>query len=144
MKYFIYIRKSTESAERQVMSLESQLSELKEFAAKEKLEIVLSAPVPAFTQEFRSGRQGEAGGRGVWGEFRPPSPASSVRIFSNRHLDGRGQSDRNGNVSLLQNLVLLSRNIRAFGSCKRWVSPPQEVSVAVFIKFYFSRPARIK
>ena len=38
MKYFIYTRKSTESAERQVMSLESQLSELKEFAAKEKLE----------------------------------------------------------------------------------------------------------
>ena len=74
MKYFIYTRKSTESAERQVMSLESQLSELKEFAAKEKLEIVLSAPI-----------QGEAGGRGVWGEFRPPSPASSVRIFSNRH-----------------------------------------------------------
>ena len=30
--------------------------------------------------------QGEAGGRGVWGEFRPPSPdAISVRIFSNRH-----------------------------------------------------------
>ena len=45
MKYFIYTRKLTESAERQVMSLESQLSELKEFAAKEKLEIVLSAPV---------------------------------------------------------------------------------------------------
>jgi len=40
MKYFIYTRKSTESAERQVMSLESQLSELKEFAAKEKPEIV--------------------------------------------------------------------------------------------------------
>jgi hypothetical protein len=37
----------TESEERQVMSLESQFSELKEFAAKEKLEIVLSAPVPA-------------------------------------------------------------------------------------------------
>jgi len=33
MKYFIYTRKSTESAERQVMSLESQFSELKEFAA---------------------------------------------------------------------------------------------------------------
>jgi len=38
------------------------------------LAVFLSAPV-----------QGEAGGRGVWGEFRPPSPASSVRIFSNRH-----------------------------------------------------------
>ena len=42
MKYFIYTRKSTDSEERQVMSLEAQLSELKEFAAKEKLEIVAS------------------------------------------------------------------------------------------------------
>jgi hypothetical protein len=38
------------------------------------LAVCLSVPV-----------QGEAGGRGVWGEFRPPSPSSSVRIFSNRH-----------------------------------------------------------
>jgi hypothetical protein len=45
------------------------------------LAVCLSAPVPAYL----SGRQSEAGGRGVWGEFRPPSPASSVRIFSNRH-----------------------------------------------------------
>jgi len=45
------------------------------------LVVCLSAPVPA----YRSGRQGKAGGRGAWGEFRPPSPASSVRIFSNRH-----------------------------------------------------------
>ena len=31
--------------------------------------------------------QGEAGGRGVWGEFRPPYKfwAKSVRIFSNAH-----------------------------------------------------------
>ena len=45
-----------------------------EFDAKEKLEIVLSAPVPA----YRSGRQGESRHGGT-------SPASSVRIFSNRH-----------------------------------------------------------
>jgi site-specific DNA recombinase len=39
MKYFIYTRKSTDSEERQILSIEAQLAELREFAAKEKLEI---------------------------------------------------------------------------------------------------------
>jgi len=42
MKYFIYARKSTEEDDRQILSIEAQLVELKEFAAKEKLEIVAS------------------------------------------------------------------------------------------------------
>ena len=42
MKYIIYARKSTEEDDRQVLSIESQLAELREFAAKEKLEIVAS------------------------------------------------------------------------------------------------------
>jgi len=42
MKYIIYTRKSTEEDDRQVLSIEAQLVELKEFAAKEKLEIVAS------------------------------------------------------------------------------------------------------
>ena len=42
MKYIIYARKSTEEDDRQILSIEAQLVELKEFAAKEKLEIVAS------------------------------------------------------------------------------------------------------
>ena len=42
MRYIIYARKSTEDEDRQILSIEAQLAELKEFAAKEKLEIVTS------------------------------------------------------------------------------------------------------
>ena len=42
MRYIIYARKSTEEDDRQILSIEAQLLELKEFAAKEKLEIVAS------------------------------------------------------------------------------------------------------
>ncbi|MCX6811516.1 MAG: recombinase family protein [Candidatus Berkelbacteria bacterium] len=42
MKYIIYARKSTEDKDRQILSIESQLTELREFATKEKLEIVAS------------------------------------------------------------------------------------------------------
>ncbi|KKQ98921.1 MAG: Recombinase [Candidatus Woesebacteria bacterium GW2011_GWB1_39_12] len=40
MKYLGYCRKSTDEPDRQILSIEAQVAELKEFAAKEKLEIV--------------------------------------------------------------------------------------------------------
>ncbi|MDP2709210.1 MAG: recombinase family protein, partial [bacterium] len=41
-KYILYARKSTDEDDRQILSIESQMAELKEFAAKEKLEIAAS------------------------------------------------------------------------------------------------------
>lgn len=40
VKYFLYIRKSTDEDDRQVLSLEAQETELLEFAQKERLDIV--------------------------------------------------------------------------------------------------------
>jgi site-specific DNA recombinase len=40
MRYFIYARKSTDEANRQVRSIEAQLHELKELASKENLEVI--------------------------------------------------------------------------------------------------------
>ena len=39
-KYFLYARKSTDEPDRQILSIEAQIVELKEFAAKEQLNIV--------------------------------------------------------------------------------------------------------
>lgn len=40
MKYFIYARKSTDNEERQILSIESQLQELRNFAKRECLEVI--------------------------------------------------------------------------------------------------------
>jgi len=45
MRYVIYTRKSTEDDDKQVLSIEAQLVELSEFAAKEKL-VILSGDHP--------------------------------------------------------------------------------------------------
>src|SRR3989338_11251278 len=57
MKYFLYIRKSTDEDDRQVLSLEAQETELREFADREKLQI---------TEVFRESQTAKAPGRPVF------------------------------------------------------------------------------
>jgi DNA invertase Pin-like site-specific DNA recombinase len=59
-KYFLYARKSTEDDDKQIMSIEAQLFELKEFARKENLEIL---------QEFQESKSAKTPGRAVFGEM---------------------------------------------------------------------------
>ena len=59
-KYFLYARKSTEDDDKQVMSIEAQLVELREFAQRENLQIL---------HEFTESKSAKRPGREVWNEM---------------------------------------------------------------------------
>ena len=59
-KYFLYARKSSEDDDRQIMSIEAQLFELREHARKENLEILA---------EFQESKSAKAPGREVFGKM---------------------------------------------------------------------------
>lgn len=74
-KYFLYARKSTEDDDKQVMSIESQIFELREYARKENLEILAefqeskSAKTPGreqFAEMMTHIEAGEANGILAW------------------------------------------------------------------------------
>ena len=56
-KYFLYARKSTDSEDKQVLSIQSQLNEVRAFAQKEKLFVV---------EEFCEAKTAKAPGRPVF------------------------------------------------------------------------------
>jgi len=60
MRYFLYARKSTDEADRQVLSIESQLAELREYAKKEGLPIA---------REFIESKTAKEPGREVFNEM---------------------------------------------------------------------------
>ena len=60
MKYFIYARKSTDDEERQILSIDAQLDELRMLAAKEKLEVV---------REYLESKTAKKPGRPVFNEM---------------------------------------------------------------------------
>ena len=75
MNFFLYAHKSTDDEERQILSIEAQLAELREFARKESLAIVdefiesKTAKVPGrvvFNEMMARIERGEAAGMLAW------------------------------------------------------------------------------
>ena len=56
-KFFLYARKSTDEADRQVLSIEAQLTEVREYAQRESLVIV---------KEFIETKSAKQPGREIW------------------------------------------------------------------------------
>ena len=59
-KYFLYARKSTDVEDKQVLSIDAQIAELRAFAQNERLEIVA---------EFVEKRTAKIPGRPIFGEM---------------------------------------------------------------------------
>jgi len=70
-QWYLYIRKSTDEVDRQVLSLEAQMTELKEFAQRENVEI---------TETFVEKRTAKVPGRPVFNEMLSKMEKSSSRI----------------------------------------------------------------
>jgi site-specific DNA recombinase len=60
VKFFIYARKSTDDEERQMLSIEAQLAELREYAASEGLTV---------TREFIESRTAKTPGRPIFNDM---------------------------------------------------------------------------
>ena len=78
MKYIAYCRKSTDESDRQILSIESQTGELKDFASRQNLEILdfvieaRTAKVPGrplFESVLKRIEKGEAQGIISWHPF---------------------------------------------------------------------------
>jgi len=59
-KFFLYARKSTDEPDRQILSIESQIDELREFAVREHLDVV---------QEFIESQTAKEPGRPIFNEM---------------------------------------------------------------------------
>ena len=60
MKYFLYARKSTDTEDKQVLSIQSQLNEVRQYGIQQDLEI---------TQEFQEARTAKSPGRPIFDEM---------------------------------------------------------------------------
>ncbi|MEI7719835.1 MAG: recombinase family protein [bacterium] len=86
-KYFLYARKSTEDDDRQVMSIEAQLFELREYARKENLEILA---------EFQESKSAKSPGREVFNQMMMRLDAGEANAVLAWHPDRLARNSMDG------------------------------------------------
>ncbi|GBE39500.1 hypothetical protein BMS3Bbin08_02124 [bacterium BMS3Bbin08] len=79
-KYFIYCRKSTEEEERQILSIEAQLTELREYAKREGLLVL---------KEFTESKTAKEPGRPVFNQMLSEIEQGPPSLFSQRKQGDR-------------------------------------------------------
>src|SRR3989344_5886307 len=105
MRYVLYARKSSESEERQILSIEAQLAELQEYSAKEKLEIVAS---------FQEARTAKEPGRTKFAEMLSFLQSGKAEGILSWHPDRLGRNSIDGGQ------IVFMLNI-AFGQSKYYI-----------------------
>ena len=86
-KYFLYARKSSEDDDRQVMSIEAQLFELREHARKENLEILA---------EFQESKSAKTPGREIFNEMMTRIEAGEAQGILAWHPDRLARNSIDG------------------------------------------------
>lgn len=94
MKYFIYCRKSSEEEERQALSIESQVEELREFAHKENLRVI---------REYTEAKSAKTPGREVFDQMLEAIENGEVEGILSWHPDrlSRNASDSGRIIHLI-------------------------------------------
>ena len=92
-KYFLYARKSTEDDDRQVMSIEAQLFELREHARKENIEIL---------EEFQESKSAKSPGREVFGKMMMRIERGEAQGIIAWHPDRLARNSIDGGASFMR------------------------------------------
>ena len=108
MKYFLYIRKSTDEDDRQVLSLEAQETELKEFALRENLLIAAT---------FRESQTAKEPGRPIFNDMLKRMERGEAEGILAWHPDRLARNSVDGGriIFLVDTGKIRSQNPRHFG-----------------------------
>ena len=110
-KYFLYARKSTEDDDHQIMSIEAQLYELREYARRENLEIV---------NEFQESKSAKTLGRPVFNEMITRIEAEEANGILGWHPDRLARNSVDGGkiIHLIDQKKIVSLRFPTF-----WFEP---------------------